>query len=181
MIRRASSLLPTLLLGCYSVQDVSVPGLLSQSDSDQGVVTAMLVHDREGPTPLLITTVDGVSTVYRGCGAAGQLAVWLPESSTVSAVQFPIGRIVESTGQPLLESEVCVRAIKGCVANACGDYSEEFTVERRRTCWKHKGLSPSNVFKYAEWSKAGGWVTLGEPEVDRVRCSVGLEIVEVSQ
>lgn len=181
MMRRASSLLPTLLLGCYSIQEVSVPVLLSESDSEPGAVTAMLVHDHDGPTPILMATVDGVSTMYRGCEATGPLVLWLPESSTVAAMQFPVGRIIESTGRPLSASEVCVRAIGDCVSTACGDFSEEFTVERRRTCWKHKGRRPSDVFKYAQWSQDRGWVTLEEPEVDRVRCSFGLEVVEVNR
>lgn len=181
MMRRASSLLPTLLLGCYSIQEVSVPVLLSESDSERGVVTAMLVHDHDGPTPILMATVDGVSTMYRGCEATGPLALWLPESSTVAAMQFPVGRIIEATGRPLSASEVCVRGIDGCVASSCGSLADDFTVERRRTCWKHEGRRQSELFKYAEWSQARGWVSLADPDSDRIRCSFGLEVVEVAQ
>jgi hypothetical protein len=181
MMPRASSLLSTLLLGCYSIQDVSVPVLLSESDSDPGVVTAVLIHDHDGPTPLLMATADGVSTVYRGCEATGPLALWLPESSTVAAMQFPVGRIVETTGRPLSEAEVCVRGIDGCVASSCGSLADDFTVERRRTCWKHEGRTQSELFKYAEWSQARGWVSLPAPESDRIRCSFGLEVVDVTR
>lgn len=183
MIRRASSILPTLLLGCYSVQDITLPALVAESDAEAGLVTALLVHsgDDQSPTPLLIAKVNNVSTIYRGCDAPEELMFWLPDSSTVSAMQFPIGRIVDTTGRPLSEAEVCVRRIDGCVASSCGSLADDFTVEPRRTCWKHEGRRQSELFKYAEWSKARGWSGLADPESDRIRCSFGLEVIEVSQ
>lgn len=171
--RRVASAGALVLSACYSVTDIGVPRYVVSDEAAEarGHVTLLLV-----PSPVLVSTVGTSSTVRPPCGGGEESPRWLPGSTAVHAMQFPVASISDEFGRAHDASGVCVRAISSCdETKPCGSTRDLFTVSTTRAC--SKSPRPFKTFQYSEWSPDEGWVTVTGEAADRIRCSVALEIL----